>query len=96
MPLTTEGVIEEMQRFRADKLALVALLGSMGAESESDALERLRHVRSTASEWLTLHRRKKTDERRADAVQARIWQDVYDLTGEVEPWLSQMVERMAS
>lgn len=96
MPLTTERLIEEMQRFRSDKLALVALIGSMGTESEVDALTRVRHVQATAAEWLTAHRRKKTDERREDAAQARIWQDVYDLTREVEPWLAQVVERMAA
>lgn len=96
MPLTTDGLIEEMRRFRSDKLALVALIGSMGFESEADALARLKHVQSTASGWLLTHRRKSKSERSADRMQAGIWQDVYDLTLEVEPWLSQMVERMAA
>ena len=36
-PLTTEGLIEDMRRFRSDKMALVGLVGSMGAETETAA-----------------------------------------------------------
>jgi hypothetical protein len=96
MPLTTEGLIDELQRFRADKMALVALLGSMGQESEIDALARLRYVQQTAADWLVAHRRKPKAGQREDAAQQRIWQGVYDLTREAEPWLAAVVEREGS
>ena len=88
MPLTTKGLIDEMRCFRSDKLALVALLGSMGRESEADALERLREIIHIAEERLTEIRRVKRAERGRDA---EVWRGVLDLATEVEPWLAQVV-----
>jgi hypothetical protein len=94
MPLTTEGLIEEMQRFRSDKLALVALVGSMGTEDEQDALARLRDIRDVMGERLTEMRRKGRGKRtREDALQQPIIQGVYELANEIEPWLTQVCAR---
>ena len=91
MPLTTEGLIHEMVRFRADKLALVALIGSMGAESEADALARLRDIRDLASDQLlALRRKRKSEWTSVERKQHPIWQGVYELANEVEPWLAQV------
>jgi hypothetical protein len=93
MALTTEGLIEEMRRFRSDKLALVALIGSMGVENEHDALVRLREVRDLASVQLeALRRKRKPEWTKLERQQKPIWQGVYDLAGEVEPWLDQMAK----
>lgn len=94
MPLTTEGVIEELQRFRTDKMALCALIGSMGAESEADALTRLREIRDTAAEQLTAIRRTRKAQRTKNQHDLEpIWQGVHDLAQEIEPWLTHLVER---
>jgi chemotaxis regulatin CheY-phosphate phosphatase CheZ len=93
MTLTTEGLIEQMKRFRQDKLALVALVGSMGAESEKDALDRLREIIALTEKHLTearsAHRGRLGD---VD----RLASDVLELAHEIEPWLAQMVERSAA
>jgi hypothetical protein len=91
--LTTEGLIEELQRFRSDKLALVALIGSMGAENAADALVRLRQVRDVASEQLLILRKKRKPEwTTLERRQKPIWEGVYELASEVEPWLAQVAK----
>jgi hypothetical protein len=93
-PLTTEGVLDELRRFRADKIALVALVGSMGAESEHDALARLREIRDLTSDQLAEMRRKGRGKRtREDALRQPIMQGVYELANEIEPWLAQLCAR---
>jgi tRNA A37 methylthiotransferase MiaB len=88
VPITTDGVIEGLRRFRRDKLAVVALVGCMGQDDPAEALERLRAVRDVMSEQLTEHRR--SSSRRRDPL-AELAADVYDLAVEVEPWLAQVV-----
>lgn len=93
MPLTTDGLIEEIRRFRADKLALVGLIASMGKDSEADALERLRELISTLEAHLKEARSKNRGRLGASDELAR---DVLALAHEVEPWLSRAVERAKS
>lgn len=57
-PLTTDGLIRQIRDFRSDKLALVALVGSMGQESEVDALSRLREIKGMMAGRLTEMRKK--------------------------------------
>ncbi len=90
MTLSTEGLIESMKRFRSDKLALVALVGSMGAESEADALARLREIIHISSARIVAIRRLPIAERRAAHAEADLWHDVWELASEIEPWLSQV------
>ena len=90
MPLTTEGLIEELQRFRSDKLALVALVGSMAEESEAQALVRLRELIGILENHLT-EARSKHRGRLGDA--DHLASDVLGLAKEIEPWLSSLVER---
>jgi hypothetical protein len=93
VPLTTEGLIDELRRFRSDKLALVALIGSMGAENERDALARLREIRGLADSQLTaLRRKRKAEWSKQDRLQKPIWEGIFELTTEVEPWLAQIAE----
>lgn len=92
-PLTTDGAIEQLARFRKDKLALVALVGSMGNESEADALARLREIITILGEHLTEARRARRG-RRSGVDQ--LASDVLDLAREVEPWLTQIVERSSA
>lgn len=87
MPLTTEGLIGELQRFRSDKMALVGLVGSMNS-SEADALDRLREIISRLEIYLT-EARSKNRGRLGD--HDRLVSDVLDLAREVEPWLDQVV-----
>jgi hypothetical protein len=91
MPLSTEGLIEGMKRFRADKLALVALVGSMGVESESDALDRLREIIRISSERLVAIRRMPRAKRREHRREEAIWHDVWELASDIEPWLAKVV-----
>jgi hypothetical protein len=90
--LTTEGLIQDIRRFREEKLALVALIGSMGVESEADALECLRWLRDNAALELTALRRTPKSKRVGDwhRYQA-ILSGVYELASEVEPWLAHVV-----
>jgi hypothetical protein len=96
MPLSTEGLIEGIRRFRSDKLALVALIGTMGAESEADALERLRDVIRVTREQITEIRKMPRAQRRKLHAAEGLWHDVYELATEVEPWLAQLVKRTAA
>jgi len=92
VPLSTTGLIETVARFRADKLALVALIGTMGAETEADALARLRDViRVTAEQMAAIRKMPRPKRQGFD-----LWHDVHELATEVEPWLAQLVERTAA
>lgn len=93
MPLSTEGLIEEIARFRSDKLALVALLGSMGETSEIDALARLRSIIQIAGDRVVGLRRLPLAERRRLGLEEKLWHDVWELATEAEPWLADLVER---
>lgn len=93
MPLTTDGLIAQIKNFRSDKLALVALIGSMGQESEADALERVREIKTLMGDRLTEMRRKGRGKVTCEEAKMKpIIQGVYDLCCEVEPWLAQFVE----
>lgn len=96
MALSTDGLIEEIRRFRSDKMALVALIGSMGDESEVDALARLRNIIEIANGQILAIRKMPRAERRAIHATERIWHDVWELASEIEPWLAQVVARRAS
>lgn len=96
MPLSTEGLIEEIKRFRSDKLALVALVGSMGAESADDALARLRDIEAIAAGQLTRIRKLPRAERRSLHATEGLWHDVWELAREIEPWLAQVVGKAAA
>lgn len=96
MALSTEGLIEEIKRFRSDKLALVALVGSMGEESEADALARLRRIIEIANGQIVTIRRLPIAERRKAHATESLWHDVWELATEIEPWLAQLVARSAS
>ena len=89
-PLTTEGLIEDMRRFRSDKMALVGLVGSMGAETETDALERLRDLIRVHKEMFT-----RRDTRRKPTLVEALSRDVLALAEEIEPWLARVVEHGA-
>ncbi len=88
MALTTDGLIEEMRRFRSDKLAVVALVGSMSDESQDRALIRLREIIDILAEHLTEAR---SANRGRLGRQDELASDVYDLATEIEPWLAKAV-----
>jgi hypothetical protein len=88
VPLTTDGLIEELHRFRSDKLALCALVGSMGKESEVDALERLHEIQKTLGEHLTEAR---SANRGRLGAKDSLASDVLSLADEIEPWLAKVV-----
>jgi len=88
MILTTEGLIEQLARFRSDKLALVGLVGSMST-SEQDALDRLREVIERLSVYLN---EKRSENRGRLNSEDHLASDILCLAREIEPWLAQVVE----
>jgi hypothetical protein len=92
MPLSTEGLLEELQRFRRDKLALVALVGCMDAESEEGALIRLREIIALTEEHLVEAR---SANRGRLGRKDQLARDVLELASEIEPWLAKVAEKDA-
>jgi len=87
MPLSTEGLIEELHRFRRDKLAIVALVGAMSETNEQDALKRLREIIEITQEYLVEAR---SAHRGRLGTRDRLAADVLELASEIEPWLAKV------
>jgi len=84
-----EALIEQLHSYRREKLALVALVGSMNS-SEQEALTRLREIIDSIEPYLD--EKRSENKGRLDA-SARLAQDVLGIARDIEPWLAQSVER---